>query len=227
LRPIHSLLAAAITLAAAPALAAERSFPVGAFSEVTVSGSMDVTVRTGVAASVVATGDAADLERLDIRVENGRLIISSKSGSWNWSSREGVKVAVGTEALSGAVLSGSGDLSVDRVRGAFSGRISGSGDMRLPAVNAPELTLAVSGSGDMVVAGSCGRATISVSGSGDIDGSGLTCRTLSASVSGSGDIVVRATESADLRASGSGDITVTGGARCTSRSTGSSSIRCS
>jgi hypothetical protein len=227
LRPLHSLFAAAISLAAAPTLAAERSFPVGAFSEVTVSGSMDVTVRTGVAPSVVATGDAADLDRLDIRVEGDRLIVSNKPGNWNWSRREGVTVAIGTQALVGASLSGSGDLSVDRVRGPFRGRISGSGDIRLPAVDSPELSLSISGSGDMAVAGSCGRATISVSGSGDIDGSGLTCRTLSASVSGSGDISARATETADLRAAGSGDISVTGGARCTTRSTGSSNISCS
>lgn len=227
MRPIQSLLVVTGLLAAAPALAAERNFPVGAFSEVTVSGSMDVAVRTGVATSVVATGDPADLERLDIRVQGDRLIISSKSGNWNSSSREGVRVAVGTQALSAAGLSGSGDLSVDRVRGPFSGRISGSGDMRLPMVDSPELTLSVSGSGDILVAGRCGQGTISVTGSGDINASGLTCRTLSASVTGSGDVVARATESADLRATGSGDISVTGGARCTTRSTGSSNISCS
>lgn len=187
---------------------------------------MNVTVRTGVAPFVVATGQDADLDRLDIRVEDGRLIISTKSGNWSLGSREGVTVMVGTQALSAAALSGSGDILVDRVRGPFSGRVNGSGDMQLPVVDSPELTLSVSGSGDIVAAGTCGRGTLGVTGSGDIDASGLTCRTLRASVTGSGDVVARATETADLRTTGSGDILVTGGARCTTRSTGSSTITC-
>jgi len=227
LLPPRLALIAVCLLAATASEAAERSFPVGSFSEIMVTNSADVDVRTGSAASVVATGDPDDLDRLDIRVEGNRLNIGTKQRGISWSSRENITIRVNVPALSAATLSGSGNLAVDRVRGDFSGRISGSGDLRLPMLDSAQLALAISGSGDIMAAGRCGSGTISISGSGDVNATQLTCETLNASVSGSGDIAVRATGTAAIRVSGSGDITVTGGARCTTKSSGSSSISCS
>lgn len=215
-------------LLAAPALAAERSFPVGAFSAVVLSGSPDVVVTTGAAHSVKAEGADADLDRLDIKVEDGRLIIDTKSGSWNWSSRDGVRVRVTAPNLSAASISGSGDMQVGPVKGDFAGRISGSGDMAVASVDAPTLSLSLSGSGDILVgAGRCGSGNFSTTGSGDINAAKVQCETLSVSSTGSGDVVAQATGTATLRTTGSGDIRVTGGARCTTRSSGSGSTACS
>ena len=224
---IAHILAAASILAAAPALAAERSFPVSDFSEIVLSGSPEVTVTTGGRASVVATGTDSDLDRLDIKVDGKRLLIGTKPGMWNWSSREGVKLRVSVPTLAAAAVTGSGNISVNRVDGPFAGRISGSGEMHLLSVDSPTLSLAISGSGDIEVAGRCGTGSLSVTGSGDIDASRLTCGTLTATTTGSGDIDARATETAALRVTGSGDITVTGGARCTTKTTGSGTTRCS
>jgi hypothetical protein len=214
-------------VASAPALGESRSIPLGAFSEIVLTASANVEVQTGSPVSVVAIGDTNDLNRLDIRVEGERLIIGTKQGSMDWSSRKDVTVRVAMPAIGAATLSGSGDIVVDRVKGSFSGRISGSGDLALPSIDSTALALAISGSGDLTAAGRCGTCSIAISGSGDIDAAMLTCETLTASVSGSGDIRVRATGTAALRSSGSGSISVTGGARCTSKSTGSSSISCS
>ena len=215
-------------LLATPALAAERSFPVGTFSEVVLSGSMDVVVTTGAAHSVRAEGAEADLDRLDIKVKGNALVLSTKSGSWNWSSREKVTVRVSAPNVSAASISGSGDMQVGPTKGNFSGRISGSGDMTVASVDAPQLGLSISGSGDISVGGGrCGTGTFSSSGSGDISVGRVRCETVTVTTSGSGDIAAQATGAATLRTSGSGDITVTGGGRCTSRSSGSGTISCS
>jgi hypothetical protein len=222
--PLALILAASL---ASPALAADRSFPVGAFEKLILSGSPDVDVRVGPAASVVATGDAADLDRLDIRVEGDTLVIGTKRGSWSWSSRKGVRIAVTTPKISGAVISGSGDMAIDRVKGPFSGRISGAGDMRLPSLDTSTLALAISGSGTMLAGGSCGSGEIRISGSGDIDATRLTCTSLQVAITGSGNVNARATGTANLKVTGSGNIALAGGARCTTSSTGSGTIRCS
>jgi hypothetical protein len=215
------------TLIASPALAAERSFPVGAFSAVVLSGSPDVIVTTGAGPSVVAQGADSDLDRLDIKVEGGRLIIATKSGSWNWSSRDGVTVRVSAPNLTAASISGSGDMKVGAVKGNFEGRISGSGDLQIASVDAPSLSLSISGSGDISVGGGrCGAGNLTITGSGDIDAGRVRCETLSVSSTGSGDVSAQASGTATVRTTGSGDISVTGGARCTSRSTGSGSISC-
>jgi hypothetical protein len=224
-RPFAILLTTLI--AASPALAAERRFPVTGFEKVVLSGSPDVDVRVGPAPSVVATGEAADLDRLDIKVENGALVIGTKPGSWSWSSRKGVYIAVTTPAISAATISGSGDMKVDRVKGGpFAGRVSGSGDLTLPALSVTTLSLSISGSGTVTAAGTCSSGEIRVTGSGDVDAAGLTCGTLTAAVTGSGDVEARVTQTADLRVTGSGNITTAGGARCTTSTTGSGTIRC-
>jgi hypothetical protein len=215
-------------LLSTPALAAERSFSVGAFNEVVLSGSMDVVVTTGAAHSVRAEGADADLDRLDIRVKGDALVIATKPGSWNWSSRDKVTVRVSAPNLSGASISGSGDMQVGAVKGDFSAHISGSGDMAVASVDAPALALSTSGSGDMMISGGrCGAGSISTTGSGDIDASRVRCETLSISTTGSGDVAAQATGTATLRTTGSGDIRVTGGARCTTRSSGSGNTACS
>ncbi len=226
MRTIAAAIAAA-TLAANPAAAADRSFPVTGFTSIVSEGAADVDVRTGVAPSLVATGDAQDLERLDIRVEDNVLRIGTKRGMGGWSyGRKGVRIAVTTPSLAGAVISGSGDMSVDRVRGPFSGRISGSGDMTLPSLQAGTLALAISGSGTMQAAGSCTTGSIKVSGSGNVDAASLECGTLEVAVTGSGNVSANATKTAALSVTGSGNIRVAGGARCTTATTGSGTIRC-
>ncbi len=220
-----ALAASALTMAV-PANAAQRSFPVGSFSEIVLTGSHDVDVKIGHAASVSATGADADLDRLEIRVDGNRLLIGSKSGSWRWS-RDGVKIHVSVPALSAAVISGSGEMDIDQVSGDFRGRISGSGDMDILSVESSTLELAISGSGDIDVGnGNCKAASYSTSGSGDIDASKVRCKTVTATTTGSGSISGYATDSAALRVTGSGDIEIGGGARCTTRTSGSGSTRC-
>lgn len=217
-----------LAVSAAPALAAERRFPVGDFSEIILTGSPDVKVRVGGGAGVSATGAEADLDRLDIRVEGKRLLIGTKKGSGSWSSREGVDVFVTAPALSAAVISGSGDMKIDRVSGSFNGRVSGSGDMEVASIDAPTLNLSVSGSGDIDLGGGrCGTGSFATTGSGDIDAGKVQCRTVAASVTGSGDIDAFATDTAALRVTGSGNIEVKGGARCATSTTGSGTTRCS
>ena len=163
-----------------------------------------------------------------IEFPDNRLLIGTKKGSWSWTSRDGVDVYVTVPALTAAIISGSGDMDIDRVSGPFSGRVSGSGDMEVAKVNAPTLNLAISGSGDIgVAAGTCGTGTYATTGSGDIDAGNVRCTTVAATVTGSGDIDGFATGTATLRVTGSGDIEVKGGARCTTSTTGSGTTRCS
>jgi hypothetical protein len=214
-------------VSASPALAAERSFPVGAFTKIRLAGSPNVRVRTGTQPSVVATGTAADLDRLEITVRGDELQISQKSGSWSWS-REGLRIEVTVPRLEAAALVGSGDMEIDRIKGGdFSGSLRGSGDLSLAAIDADAVNLAIEGSGDISAAGRCDTGTFAVNGSGDIGAAGLRCRTATVTLQGSGDIAVGATATATVALNGSGNVSVTGGARCTTSKRGSGDVSCS
>jgi hypothetical protein len=207
----------------------QRSFPVGAFQAVSLAGPHDVIVSVGGAPSVRAEGDAEVLERLDIRVENGSLHISTRRTS-NFSFRRergSATIHVTVPSLTAASIGGSGDLRIDNVHGErFTASIGGSGDMEIGELRVAQAQLSIAGSGGIRAAGTVQRASISIAGSGDIDTSRVEARSASISVVGSGNVRSRATESAEVSVMGSGDVTVAGPARCSVNRMGSGDVRC-
>jgi hypothetical protein len=229
-RPMNRLILSAglaVFATACTASAAERSFPVTGFQRIAASGSEDVMVATGRAASVVAIGPQDRLDRLDIRVEGDTLKIGHKTGvSMNWG-KDDVVIHVTMPALTGVALSGSGDLSADKGSGpAFSVSLAGSGDVRIAEIETQSAAFSTNGSGDIAGAGRCTAAKISISGSGDIDVGGLKCADLDVRIAGSGDVSGYASRMANVRISGSGDVRIAGGGKCQSSKSGSGSVSC-
>lgn len=214
---------------ALPAFAAERSWSPDTFDDIQLSGPYDVIVRTGSAPSVRAEGPDEELDRVDVGVRGDRLVIGRKGRGFldMFSGSDEVRILVTVPELSGAHISGSGDMKVNALNGdhvALS--VSGSGNLDVAALRSTSTGIRVTGSGDVSVGGTCSDASFVISGSGDIDASALSCTTMEARISGSGDIHARATDAAKAHISGSGDITVDGGARCESTVRGSGEVRC-
>jgi hypothetical protein len=211
--------------------AVQRAFQVaGAFDRIALSGSPDVIVTVGGAASISAQGDSDTLDRLEIVNENGQLRIGMRNnaGSWfSWGHRRGVTIHVTLPALAGASVTGSGGMRIDRVQGpAFAGSVTGSGDMAIAALTADQASFTITGSGDITAAGHARQATGSVTGSGDLRLAQLETAAATLAVAGSGNIGIRATETAAIELRGSGDVTVAGPARCTIDKSGSGDVRC-
>ena len=223
------VLAATAIATAGHAATVTQNFPASGFDKVVASGSEDITITTGRAASVTATGDADRVARLRIGVDGTTLKIDHKSSS-NWGVRNGdpVRIVITMPALFGVHGSGAGNITADRGTGpAFAASTSGSGDMAIGRIDSVNVALRTSGSGDITAAGQCTSAKVSTSGSGDIAMAGLACRDIAVSITGSGDVAARASGNADVRISGSGDVNIVGGARCTSRTSGSGDVTCS
>lgn len=212
---------------ALPAAAADRRFDVVGFDRILSTNAADVEVHSGSAASVRAVGDAAALDRLDIRVEGRTLRIASRGTGWDWHGRP-VSVFVAVPAIAAIESSGSGDIRIDRAAGpSFAATLQGSGDLRIDTLDTRNAAFRITGSGDILAAGRCATTTVDVSGSGDVDLRGLRCETLTVHVAGSGDVTGFATRAATIAVQGSGDVTVTGGAKCTTAKAGSGDVRCS
>lgn len=217
----------AVVATACTASAAERSFPVTGFQHIVASGSEDVIVTTGKAASVVATGPQDRLDRLDVQIEGDTLKIRHKNGRYSSWGKQSTVIRVTMPALMGVSLSGSGDLTADKGSGpAFSVSIGGSGNVRIADVDTQAARFTTAGSGDVFAAGRCATAKVSISGSGDADVGGLKCSDLDIGISGSGDVAGYASRMANVRISGSGDVRIMGGGKCQSRTLGSGSVSC-
>jgi hypothetical protein len=206
----------------------QRSFEVGAFETVELEGSHNVVVQVGPAPSVRAEGDTAALERLDIRVENGRLRIGTERSGWNLFRSGGrVTVYVTTPTLSGADIAGSGDVRVGPVQSQrFAGSIAGSGNLFLERLQAETAAFDIAGSGSVRAAGQARQASIDIAGSGDAELSGLQAQNAEVSIAGSGNVALHASERVSGEIMGSGDVSVTGGARCSITKLGSGDVSC-
>jgi hypothetical protein len=212
--------------------ATTRNYQVGAFDKLEVAGPYDVTVTTGSAPSVKASGGERAIERLVVEVKDGTLRIHPKkrSGmSFGWSRGHPAKLTVTVPSLNSAEIAGSGDISVDKIAGdSFEGGIAGSGSLRLGQVDVKRLKAGIAGSGEF--AAGKGRAVVAeyeIAGSGDIDAAALVAETASVSIAGSGNVAANATGTASVEIAGSGDVRMTGGAKCSVSKAGSGNVNCS
>lgn len=232
MRRVLALLAVApLVLTACRAQAATRGYQVTDFTQLRVSGPFTVRVHVGTPGSVRATGPQAAIERISVE-QNGdtleiRPVRSAGWTNWSWGKDTPLVIDVGVRTLAAASLAGSGDLTIDKVRGqSLELGLSGSGNLAVAAVQVARLKLDATGSGDLTAGGKAGTAAVALRGSGDVHGDGLMVDTASISLVGSGDVVLGARRSAAVTIAGSGDVTVSGPARCTVARTGSGDAHC-
>jgi hypothetical protein len=209
----------------------QRDFSVGNFDRIELAGAYDVTVKTGSAPSVHASGNEKAMERLVVEVRNGILTIHPKKhNGFSWSSGGGkVALQVTVPSLRGAELAGSGDLRIDSVAGdQFAGGIAGSGNLTVDRLQVGELKIDIAGSGSAKASnGRVKKAEYDIAGSGGIDAAGVAAETASVSIAGSGDVMAHASNSANVSIMGSGNVEVKGGAKCSISKAGSGDVRCS
>ncbi len=231
LRPHLAATLAALLLLAGPGMAgaATHSWQVTDFRKIRVEGPFDVRVHAGQPSGVRAIGPQASLDRLVVEQRGDTLVIHpDRSAGWDIHVSTGKMVVdVGTRALDGATLGGSGALAIDRMRGdAVDLALSGSGDLDVADMAAAQTRISLTGSGDLTVAGRTRSATALVTGSGDLHGGGLAAGDATVTLVGSGDLELGASGTATVKLAGSGDVSIVGPARCTVSRTGSGDVRC-
>lgn len=224
------LLPLLILAACAPAAAADRGYTVTDFNRIRAEGAFDVSVRVGPAVSVRARGTPAALDRLDVEVRGDTLVIQPDHAAWGGWPGGGdgkVTVAVTVPTLRAIALTGSGAMTVDRIKAAeVQLAISGSGGLAVAQLQAEKLGLAIAGSGSMTLAGHALQADASVQGSGALAAAGLSVDDATLSLQGSGDLGITATRTAKVASAGSGNVTVAGPAACTVAQAGSGEVSC-
>jgi hypothetical protein len=206
-----------------------RNFAASGFTKVDLRGPDDIDVKNGAQFAVVAEGDAATLDKLEIQVVDGTLRVGRKDQhGFSMSSDHGMKIHVTLPSLTAASVSGSGNMTVDKAQGAFSGAVAGSGNLNIASLTASDADLSIAGSGDIDLGGGSGaKLSVSIAGSGDVDASKYTATSADVSIAGSGSLrgVVKGDASVSLI--GSGDVELTGGAKCSVHSLGSGEAHCS
>jgi len=188
---------------------AEQMRDVGAFTKISLEGSMDVEVKVGPAQSVKVIADSNIIDNLRTRVRGDELEIDLDHGSYR--NIKKMLVIITVPMLEETDLKGSGDMRIEGInQETFKAGLRGSGDVIVADAQVENMRIDLKGSGDVKVDGTCGDIRINLQGSGDVRAKKMKCKSADVSLRGSGDVDLFASESADLTVQGSGDITVVG-----------------
>jgi hypothetical protein len=179
-----------------------------------ISMSMDATVNytQDTAYSLVLKGQQNILDKIETKVQNGRLTIRYEDHAVI-GKHDPIVVEVSAPDVNSLDISGSGQINMFGLWEVYSANlnISGSGDINLAAVNVHDIDCTISGSGNIDVAwGIASYATLNISGSGNIDMLYVEADTAYATISGSGNIMVNVNKYLDATISGSGNIKYSG-----------------
>jgi hypothetical protein len=218
-----TLLAAATAFGAQ---AAERQArPVSGFSGISLAAPMKMELVQGDTESLALEGDAEALANIETVVENGTLMIRSRS-RWSFGKAPQIRAFVTAKSIESLRISGSGDIATPSLRSnALKLSISGSGDIRIGTLAAASLDVSVSGSGDITVAGKTDSISAGISGAGDVKAGKLETRTGKVSIAGAGDVTVWTKESLTVKISGAGDVRYFGDPALTKSVAGVGSVR--
>ncbi|MDQ6814901.1 MAG: DUF2807 domain-containing protein, partial [Bacteroidota bacterium] len=201
---------------------------VSGFTGVFVSGNASVDLSYGDSKTITVEADANILPYIETTVENGNLIVKTRS-KVNISTKNKIVVHASLKQVARLRVSGSGNITGS---GDFSNdsrtdiAVSGSGNINMGINSFNETKINISGSGNVTVKGkSTNNIDATISGSGSIDCAEVACNDVFAHVSGSGNIRVYANKSIDAKVSGSGNIYYKGAATNISlKSSGSGKI---
>ena len=227
--PLLALLALASLPAGAATPVAQRNYSVTSFDRIRVDGPYEVRLRTNVAPYARASGTAAALDSVSVKVEGRTLIVRPMSGA-GWGGYPGenrgpVTIEVGTHDLGTAWLNGAGSLVIDKVKGLeFNLAIQGAGSARIASVDIDQLKLGMSGAGSARLSGRTAKMTATVRGSSSLDAEELSVK--DAVIGAEGPAIVRATvtNAVKVDAMGLAAVTLAGKPSCTVNARGSASV---
>lgn len=180
-----------------PGPAASVSRDLSGFERIDARGVWQIDIEQGDTWDVVLAYSENAEDRLDVRVENERLILEQRRRGWSWfggGDDETLEATITMPALEGIDLAGASELTLS----GFSGNqldITASGANEIDGSNGSyrELRLVVSGAGDVdldeIVVDD---ARVVLSGAGDIK-LNMNGGVLAGSVSGAGHIIYRGT----------------------------------
>ncbi|MEX6690408.1 DUF2807 domain-containing protein [Danxiaibacter flavus] len=152
---------------------------------ISVSGNNKVTVTYGTTQQLTLTGYENLLPYFETNVRNGILEVGYKNNTHI--KNDNIEIAIMVPAFDKAMLSGSGELSVN-------------------GFNGNSLSLDLSGSNNVSVVSSYANADISMSGSGNVNGAEFKTKKATTHISGSGTIELSCSDNLTAHISGSGNI---------------------
>jgi hypothetical protein len=185
-----AVLSAGMLMAAVPTWAAEQTREVTAFQSITSQGAFQVTVNVGQKQSVVLSGSDAALARIETKVVDNTLVLSTPDRKHSITDDK-VRVSINVEQLKQFQLEGAGKTELNNLSG-------------------ERFHLNYQGVGLLKANGKVQTLIIRAEGVGSINTRDLEAQHVDVSLEGVGSAQVRATESLRAKVDGIGSLTYYG-----------------
>jgi hypothetical protein len=166
---------------------------------------------------------------LQVAVENDELVIRPRDGTnWDWSDFDSTKVRITMPRLTRVSLTGSGDISIDGVRGdRFSALVEGfAGSISVDGLEVDQAEFTINGPGEIEAAGTAGATRMTINGPGEVRAGELRSRTAAITVNGPGEVELAVEQEADISVKGPGEVDISGPAHCSISTSGPGSVSC-
>lgn len=220
------LLLLGLTASAAPS-PQDKTFLVAGFDRLRVDGPFRVEVVTG-PTRAAASGDAQALQRLQVRVDGGTLVVSAGADGWGRSTGHAVappKITLSTPALRTVLVNGGGQVRVAGMKGArIDLGLNGDGSLGVSGLDAADLGVTLTGTGAMTLTGSARRVRVRSNGAGSVDAAALQAGDAVLLSESSGGMRIGVRYTAQVFAMGLGSVEIDGKPEC--RISGGGPVRC-
>ena len=224
----------------------ERAFPLGDVNRVHLTGSADVTVQLGTAASIQIQAEENIIDLVEWEERNRSVVIGMRPNVRIIRDHP-IRVTVTVPELVAITSAGSGDIvAPDMMSDTINIHVMGSGDVNVDYVEAQTVEINLNGSGDISLLGvdaeqiqvrimgsgwvrpgdgTVNAQDITISGSGSYQAESLESARVSANLMGSGSARVRVSDELSARLAGSGNLEYIGSPSIDSTVLGSGRLR--
>jgi hypothetical protein len=205
--------------------AESKTYALGAFDAIEISGTADVRFVQGPTDQVTVRGDDEVQRTIVLDVRHGRLRID-QGGSWKFWDPNRVRIEVQARDLAQVSISGAGDfvapapVRADKLMVS----ISGAGSAKFARLDAQKLSFQISGKGDGQVAGTTKELIVKIAGHGEFRGENLKSDLCEVQVSGVGYARIWTVEQLRLAVAGVGKIDYWGTPQVERRISGAATI---
>lgn len=180
----------------------------GSFHSVKSAGAFDVYLTQGEGSQVKIEAEENLMKYIITEVHDGVLVIKVRKGI-NLRPKHDMKVYVTAPKFKRIEIAGSGNIVAQSKLSSTDGitmSIAGSGDIKVPDVDAPKLEVRIAGSGKAEANGLTRDVEVHVAGSGDVHFKDLRAENAEIHIAGSGNVWVYCSQTLDVHIAGGGDV---------------------
>lgn len=189
----------------------EQTRQVDAFREVNVPFGMEATIRRGDTTSVRIIGDENILALIEVRVEDGELLVEKKDRKQNFRPSRKLRMEIVTPRLEGIGASGGSEVEADVMSGAsLEIAASGGSEVKVDRVSGQSLEIAASGGSEIRLSGTADALEIALSGGSEVFAATVASQDVEIAASGGSVAQLRASKSLDAALSGGSEVEVQG-----------------